>query len=344
MLDVFKNDAFGLVSLTMATEKMPYQPGRLGKLGIFNVQGIAQTNVIIEEKYGKLSLVQTSARGTVPKTQSTEKRIVKSFPLLWLPQTDTVIADEVQNIRAFGTEDATAGVAQTVNDKLSRLKQNLEVTKEYHRIGAIQGSLLDADGSTERFNWFTEFGISETEIDVDFSDLDLDIKVQVCMPIIRALEDALGAQTYGKIRVFCGDDFFDQLIWHPSVKDAYRTWQTGLGALDAVFTINSPQVQREGFPFGGIIWENYRGSVGSVKFIPDDVGRVVVDGVPDLFKEFYGPPPFTETVNTIGKPWYAKQQDLDWDLGVELLLVCCPLIMPTRPKVLIKLNMTGAQS
>lgn len=341
MLDIFRTDAFGLVSLTNSINKLPYKPKRLGELGLFTEKGITTTTVVIEEQHGKLSLVQSAARGAMPRVQQSKARRTKAFPTLALPENDAVYAEEVQNVRQFGSEDQAAGVAQVVNDKLQRLKDNLEATIEYHRMGAILGITLDADGTTTLFNWFTEFGLTQYVITFDFSAA---INMQDrCLSIIQLMEDTLGADTYTRIRAICGNAFFKSLISHADVKDAFIAWQQGAGFKQSeVFSLNSPQRKREGFEYGGITWENYRGYIGSDPFMPTDECRFVLEGVPELFMEYYSPAPFMETVNTVGKKFYAKQKPMDWDLGVELHASSYPLVMCTRPLTIVKGLQTGA--
>jgi len=342
MLDVFRGDAYGVVSLTTAINKMPYKPSRLKEMGLFTEKGINTLTVVMEEQYGKLSLVQTAARGTNPKEQSTRTRKTRAFPINYLPQHDTVLADEVQGVRAFGSEDATTTVAQVVNDKLQRLKQNNEATLEWHRIGALLGKTYDADGSTVLFDWFSEFGLTQNVIAMDFSSATLSV-LDSALVVQQFIEDALGGQTYTRIRAVCGNLFFRNLISHASVKDAFKAWQIGSGFNQTqVFGVNSAQTKREGFEFGGIVWENYRGYIGSSPFIPTDECRFVVEGVPDLFMEAYGPADFVETVNTIGKPIYVKQEPMKFDRGIELLAVSCPLMYCTRPMTIIKGLRTGS--
>lgn len=342
MLDVFKTDAFGLVSMTNSINKLPFKPSRLGDLGLFTEKGISTTTVVMEEQHGKLSLVATAARGSMPRVQSTRTRKTRAFPVNNLPQNDTVMADEVQNVRKFGSEDTAQGVAEVINDKLQRLRQNLEVTHEWHRVGAVLGKTYDADGSTVLFDWFSEFGLTQYVVDFDFSSATLNIADR-CLKVIQLMEDSLGGQTYGNIRAICGNAFFASLIAHASVKDAFTAWQIGGGFKQSqVFGVNSPNVKRQGFEYGGITWENYRGYVGSSPFIPTDECRFVVEGVPDLFVTNYAPAPFVETVNTVGKPVYAKQRVMDFDVGVELHVVSCPLTFCTRPQTIIKGLKTGA--
>lgn len=336
LLDAFKSDLFGLVNLTASINKMPYKPQMLGASGIFSKKGIYTTDVAIEDKQGKLSLVAARARGTMPQGQTTPARTAKKIPTLYLPANDTVMADEVQNVRAFGSESEADGVSSVVNDKLQRLRDNLETTLEYQRVGAIQGITYDADGTSVLFNWFTEFGVAEQTVEFPF-DANANVYTGV-MRVVRLIENALGATVYNGIKCYCGDTFFDNLVSHASVKSAFQAWQQGSGfKQEQVFSMNDAQVKmRQGFVFAGVEWINYRGQIGSNPFIPAADARFVVDGVSDLYMEAYAPAPFVETVNTKGLPTYAKQRTLEFDVGVEIHSCSCPVIFCTRPGVLIK--------
>lgn len=329
MLDIFKQDAFSTLSLTTSINMLPHKPGRLGSLGLFKTRGITHTSAVFEEQNGRLSLIQSQARGTMPATDSRPKRKVRSLAVPHLPLNDTVMADEVQSVRAFGEEDVVETVASVVNGKLQALKDNHEVTLEYHRAGAIQGIILDADGS-EMYNLFDFFQIDENEIEIDFTDPDLDMKL-ICTRVQRMLEDALGADTYTSIRAFCGNDFWDAFVATPTVADSFQKWQVGTNGMPFSMT-----TQRSGFTYCEIVWENYRGKVGSVPFIPSDTCRFVVEGAGRLFETIYAPANFVETVNTVGKPIYAKQEPMKFDVGVEIHSQSNPLNVCTRPRTLIK--------
>lgn len=341
MLDVFKEDAFGLVSLTHALEKLPYIPKMLGEMGLFSEKGITTTTVVMEEKHGKLSLIQTQARGTMPQVQLTETRKTRAFPVSWLPENDTIMADEVQGVRKFGSEDAVQGVAEVVNNKLARLKQNMEATLEWHRLGAVLGKTYDADGTSLLFDWYDEFDITQFELDFDFTNATLNV-LDLADAAQQLVEDTLGADTYDEITAICGNQFFRSLISHPSVKDAFKAWQVGSGFGKEVFTTGDTRKKRRGFEFGGITWRPYRGHVGSTPFFPTDECRFLPSGVPELFQTVYAPAPFIETVNTTGKKMYAKQDRMKFDVGVELHVCSCPLMYVTRPAVVVKGNMVAA--
>ena len=95
---------------------------------------------------------------------------------------------------------------------------------------------------------------------------------------------------------------------------------------------------RKGFPFGGIYFENYRGKIASTSFIDDDEGRIFPVGVPGLFQTINAPADYIETVNTIGLPFYAKQERMDFDKGINIETQSNPLCICTQPRTLIKIE------
>jgi hypothetical protein len=163
-LDIFGSSAFTMVALTDAINKMPYVPGRIGQLGLFREQGVSTTSVMIEEREGSLNLVETTARGAPAIQNTTNKRKARSRGAP-LALEDTILADEVQNVRAFGSESMLEGVQAVVNQRMSEMATKMDATLEHLRIGAIKGQILDADGSAVIYDLFTEFGVTaHTEI------------------------------------------------------------------------------------------------------------------------------------------------------------------------------------
>jgi len=326
--NLFRDDpAFQLASLTDAMNKFPFKPSRLGELGLFQEQGVPFNTVVIEERDGVLALLPFKRRGESGVVAKSEKRKVRSFAIPHIPYDDAVLAEQLQGVRAFGTENEVAGVAQVVNDRLVAMRQDHEVTLEFHRAAAIQGKVLDgADGSTEIYDVFAEFGVTEKTVDFVLGTATTDVRAK-CIEVSRAIEGGLGARTYDHVHAMCGSTWFDALIAHDYVKDAYHRWQ------DSINLRNDP---RKGFEFGGITFEEYRGKVGDVSFIPAAQARFFPVGTPGLFKTYFGPADFMETVNTIGLPYYAKQKLMDFDRGVQLHTQSNPLCLCLMPRVLVK--------
>ena len=333
-LDIFNDDAFTMMELTTAINKLPFQPQQIGAMNLFSQKPHTTKRFSVEELHGKLSLIPAEARGSRPTKVTRGPRVLRPFETVHLPQDSAVLADEVSGVRAFGSETEVEAVSKIVNDHLENHKRNIEVTKEWQRIGAIQGVVYDADGATVIQDLFDTFSITPITGDIDFA-APPEMKTY-SSAIIRAMEDALGADVYSGILAICGNAWWDSLIVMDEVKTAYDRWQSGQFLRDNQL--------RQGFEFANIHWINYRGSVGSQKFLADDQCRFIPLGVRDLFEEHQAPAPFMETVNTRAKPFYSKQERMPLDLGVEIFSCADVLMICTRPQVLISSTGTNLET
>ena len=340
-IDVFNSDAFSMFSLTAAINKAPYVPKFLRELGIFQQKPIRTTVAAVEDRQGTLALVPTSARGTIGDARRRPSRTIRNFNVPHIPYFENIRADEVQNIRAFGSETELEAVGTVVNEQMIAMRRDIEATLEYHRIGAIQGNVLDADASTVIYNYFTEFGVSELAVDFNFTTAGLSVKEDLANAVVRNMSTILGMTPFTKILAICGDNYFDALTDHASVKEGYERWQSSQFFRD---TQLGPEYRADmnGFDYGGITWVNYRGKVGDVDFFPTAQARFIPLGVPDLFLEVVAPGDMIETVNTMGQPFYAKQEIEKFGKGVLLHVQTNTLMIPTRPRALIKSTGTFA--
>jgi len=327
-LDIFNDDAFSVTSLTRAINDVPFQPQRIAQLGWFSEQGVQTTAMMLERRGTSISLVPTATRGAPATPKGTDKSKLVPIGTVHLPQRAHVSADEVQNVRAFGTESEVQTISNIVNLRLVKMRRDLDTTIEWQRLGALKGQVLDSDASSVLLDMFTVFGLSQQS-----SDLALNVdatKVRsLCVEAKRKMEIALGALQYNSIRVLCDQDFFDAFVDHPAVQKAWDNFQ------DRQLL---QQDLRGGFQFAGMYWEEYRGTIGGHKFIASGEAYMVPEGVPDLFTTFYAPADWMETVNTIGLPYYAKQELERFNKGVEIETQSNPISICTRPDAIIKLT------
>jgi len=327
-LVTFDDDAFSVSSLTATINDAPHVPTRLGSMGLFDEEGINTTVVQIEKDNDTLALVPAGTRGVAGAVVNGSKRTLIPFNTIHLPQRATILADEVQGIRAFGEETELDAVEAVVNKRLEKLRRQLDATHEYQRIGAIKGVILDADGQTVLLNLYERFGIAQQILSMGLNSADTQLREKATQ-LLDLVEDALGNTTCVGARVLCGREFWAKLIIHPSVKETYLNTQ------QAAALRGDP---RESFEFGGIIWERYRGKVGGNAFVADSEGYAVPEGVSELFISRFAPADYMETVNTMGVPYYAKQELLPFGKGVALEAQSNPLHICTRPRAIIKLK------
>lgn len=334
-LNIFKNDVFSTIDMTTAIDKAPYQPEGLGSLNIFDDKPIRTTALAVEQRQGKLVIIPISDRGEEGTQRVTEKRQARYFECPRLMHSDTIYAQELQNIRAFGTDSELMQVQEEVGRRLNGptgLTKSIEYTWEYHRLAAVQGLLLDADG-TVVYNFFNEFGITQpTEIAFNLSAGTANSMRPLINGIARQMaRKAQGAFTANtKVYALCGDAFYDALVNHPDVIRTFLNWSAAAdlrgtqgGAFDA-------------FYFGGIYWVNYRGSDdNSTIKIPDDKAKFFPVGAPGVFQRALAPGESFEWVNTPGKPMYVIPIfDRDRNVWWKMEVYSYPLHICTRPEVL----------
>ena len=335
MLDVFNNDAFSVTNLTDALNNIKFKPSRIGELGLFVGSGITTTSAAIEQRNGVLTLIPPTPRGAPGTTIGTGDRSMLDVRVPHFEINDTIMAERVQGVRAFGSENALMPFIQMVTERGAEISQSFDVTEEYARIGAIKGVITYAGGST--LNLFTVFGVTQ----LDEVDFDLDnaspadgVLRKKCAAVTRSVSGVLDGLTYSSLHAFCGDNFFDDLLTHKEVRDTYKGWTQAQILRDSYIGPNKSSWGQ--FEFGGIVWENYRGSVGATPFIDTNKCHIVPLGSPGLFRTYWSPADYEETVNTVGRRLYGKIYPMQngkgrhYDAQMNALSIC------TRPRCLLQ--------
>lgn len=331
LLDIFRNDAFHYTELTTAIELVPFKPTGIGKMGIFQPRPVSTLTVAIEMQAGKLTLVPNAPRGAPGVHKSLERRNVRDFRTLNLPQRVSVMADEVASLRPFGKQTEVETAMNLLSQKMRVARQDLDVTHEFHRAGALKGIIYDADGETVIYNLFTEFGVTQLTHDFALDNDATDVREKV-VQLTRKVEDELGDTTFDGIEFLCSPEFMDALVGHPEFKAAHEFDRAGINRADL----------RKGVDFGGAMFREYRGTVGGQRVVPAGQAIPVPMGVPDLFESYYSPAPYMDTVNTMGREVYMKDRVMDFDVGVEWQVLSCPLHLCTRPRAIIKCGLNAA--
>lgn len=327
-INIFEDEAFSVSALTAAINELEVIPGRIGRLGLYSEEGVSTTVVQIEYDGQTLGLVKAAPRGSVAQPTVLAGRKMIPFNTVHLPQRATMLADEVQGIRAFGSMTELESAQGRVAKYQKVHRQQLDLTHEYQRVGGIKGLILDADGSTPLLNIYQTFGITQQEFAMELTSATTDIRKK-SDDVADLIEDAIGATPASGVRSLCGKNFWKTLITHKSVKETY---------------LNTAQAAElrgkipDSFEFGGVTYERYRGKLGGTAFIGDDEAYAFPDGVSDFFITRFAPADYLETVNTDGVPYYTRVERLPFGKGLAIESQSNPLHLPTRPKAIIKLK------
>lgn len=334
-LDIFNDDAFRVSALTQTINDIPRVPTQLGDEGLFTEYGISTPTMMIERRGKSLSLVPTAPRGAPGEPVALTGRKLIPVAAVHVPQSGSVLADEVYGVREFGTESTVKQVQSLVREKMTVMREKSDLTMEHMRVGALKGVVMDADGTTPLWDMYQIFGFTQQTVFFDIATpaTSADPKAK-CVAVKRAIRNALGGRSFRRVRVKASEGWMDKFVAHNNMKAAWELWQAGaFGRQD--------QTESD-FEFAGVVFQIYSGGTSAGDFIPDGLAYAYPEGVPRMFQTAYAPADYMETVNTQGVPYYAKQERMKFDRGVELESQTNPLMLNTLPEAVLKLSVAAS--
>ena len=335
VLDIFNNDAFTTVNMSIAIDKVETAPRRLGQQKLFTPNPIREIIVGVEMRESGLSLIKTTKRGETLAQATQGKRKKLHFATSRVGKEDKVLASELAFLVQFGTADQIVQVQAEIARRMSGpggLLDDIETTHEHMRLSALNGTLLDADKSVI-YNFYDEFGINENpEIAFDLANttdgaLEETVNARVLRPRRRKSKGA----RYSEVRDECSSQYFDELIKTKEVRERRKT--------DRENGLDNDSYQGRVVQFAGITWQEYVGTddgtvaveENKVKFYPGGVGNTV-------FQHVMSPGEAFEHQGMIGQNIYAEinlevRNSPRWAL---LEAISYPLFINTRPEMIFK--------
>lgn len=333
--DIFRQNAWGAVEFQEdIVAKTDFKPQLLGSLGLFTPIYSRSRTILIAAKNHVLSLIPTSADGSPPDELIPEGADVRPFQTVRLAKGSTVYAAEMAGVLALPFDQQTKEVAEEITDRTASILDDLELTWEHMRFGAIQGKVLDADNTTVLFDWYALWGIAEpAEIDFELDAPATDVRKK-CRDVKRTMQKAAKGVWTPSTRVgsLVGDTFFDMLVNHAQIKE------TKLGTerapiLEDIEGYSSIEIE-------GITFINYQGSDdGSKIAIGTEKARFFPIGARGAFQVGYGPAnEFKPYLNRRGQEYVGLMlEDVSgrdaWD---RVELYSYPIMIATRPEMLLR--------
>jgi hypothetical protein len=330
----FDTGGYSLAEMTQAINILPNLHSRLSQIGLFRFQGVTQRSVIIEQFEGILSLLPTVPLGGPATLGQREGRSMRSFALPWIPHDDVILPGDIQGVPAIGMSDAVDPLLEVMGRKLTLIRRKHAQTREYMEMNALRGIVKDGAGTT-LYNYFTEFGLSQIDVDFVLGTAGTNVQGKV-RTTLRSIEDNLLGESMTSVHALVSSEFFDKLISHSKTEEAYKFFAaTGAQPLR--------EDMRRAFPFAGILFEEYNGSVTlstgvTERLIPAGEGIAFPMGTFDTFTTYGGPANLLEAANTIGLPLYARQHLDEKGRWIDLMTEASILPVNKRPRIAIRLH------
>jgi hypothetical protein len=343
-LDIFRNDAFSVTSLQRVVDNTPYIPQALGLMQLFNPVPIQTETVLLYEEDSGIRFIPTTERGTPDIQQIRDVGRLRALSTKRLAKMDTVRASELLGVANMALPETIRlrNAQELLVRRMSKLKSEMEATKELHRFGALQGKLLDVDGTTVIYNYFTEYGVADPVlIDVDFPNIPEAQLMQFFQDTFRRpIVDSLRNRATPNVRIGClvGDGFWAKLMTHPGFRNIYVQMSTAIAVARATNPLVQPNMWLE-VDFAGITWMNYRGSTNGEIAIPYNECRFFPIGAQDVFNVYWSPGETLLDVQDVGRPEYPYiQPDVRTQMPthVDFFLRSYPLYACIYPQALMR--------
>jgi len=340
-INAIVNERYTVVELTAAINNRQNEYGLLNSLGIFAEKGIPDRFVKIERREQTLHIIPTSPIGTpAPGDDDPDPANIRLLPTFRHAKKHTLLAESLQGVRKFGTDDQTEVFDEKVMEKLDKIQREHRQTKEFLRWGALKGNVYDADGVRVLYNVYDAMGETQKTIDEELGDPDtIDAISDANMALLDYLEDEAFGETITGIVKFCSEGYHEALLKNKDFREAYRYFEAQGGPNP------NRELLRRPFNYKGVTYFRHRGqcsfkkSDGSIvthRFIPENEAISVPLGTNETFESFFGPGEFMEAVNTIGEELYVKPDVMKLNMGLELHSFSYPLHLVKQPRLVVR--------
>jgi hypothetical protein len=336
--NLFNLPTFQAVQLTAVVERIIYQPSMLGAFGpaLFAVSSSSTRQIAMAQSEGVLSLIPTSPIGAPPVELEKKPSDLRSFLIHRLAKGSTLMAESLTGLMLAPDFQQVAMVQQELADRSAKIRTDLEFTQEFMRLGAVLGRVLDADGSVLDDFWQTWGVPLPAWIDFPLNDPNANLRM-LLRQLTRDVErSSQGGWIPGRtqLHALCGAEFYERLLTHPKVEATYLSWSAAADLRSQIL---------DQFPFGGIVWHDYRGTDdGTTMAIAGNEAHFFPVGANEAFRQIWGPAEFEPFINLPGRDIYALTiPDRDRGAWVRFEAYNYPLFVCSRPDMLRRGRISG---
>lgn len=287
----------------------------------------------------------TEVQGDIPaRLRGGERNYVgsenaKVIPLKvpFYPLDRRISPKDIQSFRQYGSGNEAKTVLTEVTRVMQRIRNDHTVLIEKAQAAAIQGIGLNGIAPNTHYNYFTEFGFTQTSVQVDFTSGSVDpattIEKDARRTIITSAQDGTDSHASYSLVTICHPEWFDAFIAHPDVEEAYTNYASEQEPLRKRLGMNNPDDSVRVFRHKDVTYiEDLSGNfpAGEAFMMPRDFGN--------MFRCYYSPADDLEYANTEGQELYLWYKGNDFDRQYKVESEASFLMVNTRPDLVIRLT------
>lgn len=306
---------------------------------LFNIQSTGQHSVMFDVTDRDTVLLPSQDRKDKRDSVGKEKTVrTYALPLSYFKHSEYITIEDVQSVRRKNTPDDVETIDIVRAERLGRMRRQVDQTWEYMKLQAAKGVCKSPNGVVYA-DMFAEFGLTQDTLNFELGTAATDVAGKI-RQLRRQVRDNLSNGGFmNGMTVYVDPEFYDKLVSHDSIKDAYRYFRAtdqARGAQPLRDNLN------EQFTFGGVTFVVLDGSFslpdGSTEQLIEDNTGHVIPNVQDLFRGWVGPSNKLPLANAGGQDMYAWEFNDPKQEFIEMQVETAPLFICTRPKALVKLT------
>ncbi|MGL5012985.1 MAG: major capsid protein [Bacteroidales bacterium] len=336
-------NSFKTTEMTDAINEIENQYGYINSRNYFNMKSTGQTAIIFDVNKHDITLLPQVNRGDHSATQGKEREVdTFALKLAYFKHQDRLMTEDIQGWRQPGQEIQET-LARATAEKLQDMRMAADQSTEYMKLQAFKGVFKTPDGKVVA-DMFTQFGVTQKQIDfvLGTSTTNVDDKISELKRYIGSNVKQGGS--ISGVEVLVDPIFFDKLVSHPMIRDAWKFYQnSGTQRLRDDLANYMQWGVMDVFEHRGVRFMSYDATFNlpngtTEQGIADDSGHAYGLGVRDLFRGYSGPSNKLSQANQPGREMFVRQYVDDRDEYVDFELEMAPLYFCTKPASLVKLT------
>lgn len=301
-------------------------PSRINDLGLIKESGMLGTKLFLDRRNYEIRLVQSTPRlsevpdGLAPSRSNIHMESVR------ITEKFHMSPDDHRNVRALNTSGGFESVNTWLKQNLWSSVNSVRATLEWHALGMLRGEILDADGSVID-DLYSVTGMTRPatiEFNLETASTDVIGKFRQAR---RVSAKGLQGAPVTRWHAFAGDNYFDKLISHKSMKETWLNTKRSREGRDTG--------SYESIDVAGVTVENYNGYIGDRDFVGPDEIRIFPVGSPGLYQRHYAPGDRFPFNDGLGLREYVMPYRKDDGTGILFIVQSNPITLCTRPAALL---------
>lgn len=324
-----RNGDFQILDYTGLIETMPRIDTLIDSMNLFTTRYGRTTIASIERVDDGGGNIPARQRGGERNHLVSERAKIVNLNIPFFPLDRSINPADIQNFRAYGSEDAPKTVQDEVNRIMMRLRRNHAILKTSAQYAALQGRSWSPEDPVSQYNYYEVWGVTQERADVDFTNLAID-PTEVIEAEARAhiIDWAGNNGDNFEIVVMASRQWFSALIGHPQVTGAYSQYPSSQEMLR----------RRLGGNANNRIFEHK-----NVLFIEDISGKIPAGeaiifprGIERMFEMYYAPSDYLRDANTVAQELYVFYKESDYLREAKVESETSFLAVNNRPELVVR--------